>query len=275
VTLGQLRFRLTKAFPGVDADLIDGWIQDVYAEILAELPWSRQQVTATLQTTAPYETGTVAVTEGSNAVTLTGGAWTTGMTGRAFRVTGREEYYEFTQTGASTGTLDRVYEGDTAAAASYKIFQFIYPLPLDCRTLQDDAFPSLVRLSGPQLDATSYGDPTNWASYMEDGSTPPRMQVELSPVPVEAVAIPFNYTADADTLSATSAILKVWIQPAALIEGVTGRIKAHLGDYVGAAFHVSAHRTALDKMRGVEVDGMAATEIQLPSHYTAHRRRRW
>ena len=43
---GQLKFRLTKAFGGVDADLIEGWIADCYQEILGLLPWSRLDVHA-------------------------------------------------------------------------------------------------------------------------------------------------------------------------------------------------------------------------------------
>jgi hypothetical protein len=70
-------------------------------------------VEAVLQTTAPYSTGTVAVTEGSAAVTGTDTVWTAGMSGREFRVTGRDEIYTFTRTGNTTGTLDRNYEGDT------------------------------------------------------------------------------------------------------------------------------------------------------------------
>ena len=40
-TFGELRFRLSKLVPGVDLDLLDGWIMDRYQEILDVLPWSR------------------------------------------------------------------------------------------------------------------------------------------------------------------------------------------------------------------------------------------
>jgi hypothetical protein len=275
VTYGELRFRLTKAFPGVDADLIDGWIQDTYADVLAELSWSRQQKQAILQTVAPYETGTVEVTEGSASITGTGTVWTAAMTGRQFHVVGRNESYTFTRASDTTATLDRAYEGDTAATASYEIFKSTYALPSNCRLLEDGAFSPLTRLGSQQFTNVAFGAPQNWASSMDDTSTPPLMQIELYPIPEESIGIPFTYTADVDTLSSTSAAMKAWIQPAALIEGTTAKIKAHLKDYVGSAFHIATYEKALGKMRGVEADGMAATEIQLPSHYTEHRRRRW
>ena len=107
LTYGQLKFRLTKQFPGVDLDLIEGWIDDRYAEILGELPWSRQNVQSVLQTVAPYSTGTVTLAAGSNTVSLTGGAFTASMTGMAFRVTGEDDIYGFTYVDATDGLLDR------------------------------------------------------------------------------------------------------------------------------------------------------------------------
>lgn len=274
MTYGNLKLRLVKAFPGVDLTLIEGWIGDVYADILDDLSWTRQKLTGILQTAAPYSTGSVTVTAGDTAITGSGTTWTSDMTGRAFRVTGRTEYYEFTYASATTGTLDRAYEGSTAAGAGYSIFQFVYPMPADCALLESDAFPSLARLSGPQIDATSTGTPTNWASYMDDASTPPRMQVELYPAPDAAVGIPFTYVADS-ALPANSASFQAWVNPTALIEGVTSKIKAHAGDYAGAAYHKLSFREAVDNMKGVEARGMANAEIRLPSYFTAHRRGRW
>ena len=83
MTYGQIKFRLTKQFPGVDADVLEGFVTDCYQEILGALPWVRLNVEALLTTTAAYATGTVASTQGSAAIALTGGTWTAGMTGRA------------------------------------------------------------------------------------------------------------------------------------------------------------------------------------------------
>jgi hypothetical protein len=284
MTYGDLKFRLTQQFPTVSLDLIEGWANDRYAEILGELPWSRQNIQAILQTTAPYSTGTVALTLGSSGVTLTGGTFTTQMTGRGFRVTGRDEFYEFTYVGATTATLDRPYEGPTATAAAYSIFQHIYPLPADCRLLADDAFNNvwgqLRRYSHGELNQSvptrpQSGTPEGWASYMDDSSTPPRMQVELYPIPDKAIGIPFTYSADAGALDDTSTILQVWMQPTALIEGTVAKIKRHLKDYAGAQLAAADAKMALANMRTSEAQGMAPAQIRLSSYYTAHRRKRW
>lgn len=284
MTRGDLQFRLAKAFPGIDQDLIEGWIGDAYQDLLAELSWTRLKVQAILQTTAPYSTGTVTVTRGSNAVTLTGGAWTTVMTGRAFRLSGRSEFYEFTYASATTATLDRVYEGPDATAAGYSIFQHVYPMPANCRILEDDTFSTfspgpLSRLSRTELNRsnparTLAGTPLSWASYMDDTSDPPRMQVELSPYPDSAIGIPFAYVAEADTPGDTSTALLPWIQPTALVESVTAKIKRHLKDYAGAREHKMESEMALKQMRANDARRQGPLRIELPDFYTAHRQRR-
>jgi hypothetical protein len=351
MTYGDIKFRLTKAFPGVDLDLIEGWINDRYAEILGELPWQRQNVKSVLVTLASYTTGAVALTQGSTAVTGVGTSWTSAMNGRALRTPPRREFYQFTYVSSTSGVLDRPYEGTpitpptlagnigpsdltallstteglsigeylltdseavqissisgnsvgitrsalgTSAASHtsgatvtplipYTIFQHIYPLPSDCRLLEDEAFSGkfgpMKRTTGAQLNESdpwreTTGVPQQWASYMDDNSTPPLMQVELWPVPEKAVGIPFTYATQDGPLTSTSTLLKVWLQPAALIEGVTARIKAHLKDYTGAQLHQAASGIALKLMRSTEAQGLAPTQMKLSSHYTQARRRR-
>lgn len=284
MTLGQLRIRLVKAFPGTDLDLLDGWISDAYQDILSELPWSRLNVSSILQTTAPYETGTIALVSGSASLTLTSGTWVTGMTGRAFRATGRDEFYEFTYVSATTGTLDRVYEGSTDSAATYSIFQHVYPLPADCRHLDDDAFSTFTlgpfaRLHRNQLDAiypdrSISGTPEVWAAYMDDSSDPPRMQIEILPVPDEAIGIPFSYVAEADSPTSTGATLLPWIQPTALIEKVSSSICVHLENLPKAAFHERRADAALSRMKNIEALRTGPVVMEIDDYYTSHRQRR-
>jgi hypothetical protein len=283
VTYGDLKFRLTQQFPGLSLDLIEGWINDRYFEILGELPWQRLQISSQLVTTAPFTDGTVAVTNGSTTLTLAGGAWVAAMSGLGFRTTGRSEFYEFTYVSSTSGRLDRPYEGPTAAAAGYSIFQSVYPLPADCRLLQDDAFSSrfgpMLRMSHGELNVSdpsrlATGTPSSWAVYMDDGSTPPRLQVELNPIPDRAVGIPFTYFSDAGALSDTSTILQVWMQPSALVEGVVAKIKRHLKDYVGSQLAAADAKAALANMRTSEAQGMGPAHMKLDSYFTAHRRRR-
>lgn len=287
LTYGQLKFRLTKQFPGVDLDLIEGWIDDRYAEILGELPWSRQNVQSVLQTVAPYSTGTVTLAAGSNTVSLTGGAFTASMTGMAFRVTGEDDIYGFTYVDATDGLLDRPYEGSLAFApgAAFTIFQHIYVMPADCRMLEDTAFANfsygpLLRMARSQLNQSQPSLPMGtlaiWSSYMDDGSTPPRLQVELCPIPDKVYGIPFTYVSEAGALtgSATSTILQVWLQPSALIEGVVARVKAHLKDFTGAQLAGVMAKQALITMRAAEAQGMPPAAMQLGGYFTSHRMKR-
>jgi hypothetical protein len=288
VTIGTLKFRLSKAFPSVDPDLIEGWIGDCYDDILAVLPWSRTEVQSVLITTAPYDTGTVTVTNGSAAVTLDAGAWTAEMTGRAFRIPARNEFYEFTYATATTGTLDRPYEGLSDTEVGYSIYQTVYPLPADARMLADDAFGTFgiwgqverttrarMRALGYAYDSSSYPwGPLRWATYMDDASTPPRLQVELYPIPAEAVGIPFTYLAETPSASNTSTILETWIRPTALIEGTTARIKRQLLDYTGGREHDALYQRAVSSMIGEEARRTGPTEMRLDPYYTAHRRNR-
>jgi len=280
MTYGDLKLRLTQMFPSVGLDLLEGWAQDRYAELLGELPWSHQDYSSVLQTTAAFTTGTVTVTEGSAAVQLAGAEWSASMAGRAFRVTGRNEWYAFSYADATDGILDRPYEGPTTTGAGYSIFQHIYQLASDCRLLQNDAFDGLKRYSRSQLDATdrhrvANGEPCIWVSYMDDSSVPPLMQVELYPVPQVAHGIPYTYSGEAAPLTSTSAPVQAWLQPTALVEGVVARVKRHLKDYPGAAAAEVAALAALKNMRSSEAQGMAPGEMRIDEFFTRHRAKRW
>jgi hypothetical protein len=112
---GQIRLRLTKAVPGVDLELIDGWMQDRYAQILDELPWKRLEGESVFQVPPSYAAGTVAAIQGNSAIVGTGTTWTTAMTGRAIKINNGNEFYQFTCTDATHGTLDRPFEQATGA----------------------------------------------------------------------------------------------------------------------------------------------------------------
>jgi hypothetical protein len=288
MTLGDLRIRILKIFPSLDLDVLDGFIGDRYSEIIEELPWTRLNGRGVIQTIAPYSTGTVAMTQGGNAVTLTGGLWTAAMTGRWLRVAGDDDFYGFTQTGDSTGTLDRNYEGAASAAAAYTIFQHIYPVASNCRILADDAFATfsygpLDRLTRGQLNLSDpargeVGIPASWASYMDDSATPPDMQVEFYPVPDAAYNIPYSFTAEASAPTSGGVAFLPWITPAtALVEGVMAKLyrTPQFKDVQLAALASADAKAALSTMRNNAAQRLPQTRMQLSSHFTSHRARRW
>lgn len=285
MTYGGLKLRLTQMFPGISLDLIEGWCNDRYQEIMAELPWTRENVQAVLQTRAPYSTGTVEATQGSSAIALTGGAWQTSMTGLAFRVTGQNDFYEFTYLSSVTAALDRPFAGPTVTKGAYSIYQTIYQLPSDCRLLEDDAFTSslgqMTRFTHEQLSASDptramTGTPNAWATYMDsENIVPPSMQVEIWPIPDAVYSLLYTYQSTGGDLTSEATILQVWMMPSALLEGVTARCKGHLRDYAGASFHTALAKSALQTMRGAEAQGMAPAQMQLDRYYSGYRSRRW
>jgi len=208
MTYGQIKLRLTQAFPGVSLDLIEGWINDRYQEILGELPWTRLTVQTVITTFAG---------------------------------------------------------------------QAVYTLPSNCGLLREDAFPTMTRFSFTALTA---GDPTNsqtgeplaWASCMDDNSTPPNMQVQVYPVPDGSYTLPLEYEMEVVPLNGTSTILQAWVQPSALIEGATAKIKAHLKDYTGAQFHIATGEAALKKMRKVDAQNMGLMQMRIDPYFTSPRR---
>jgi len=284
MTYGQIRYELTKAMPGVDLALLDGWLYDRYQAILDKLDWQRRDVEAILSTVAPYDTGTVAVMEGSAAVTGAGTTWTAGMSGRRFRVAGRSEYYTFTRTADTTGTLDRAYEGGTDAAAGYAIFQNVYLLPADVVSVVDlraIASPgnfnrvSLAHLNEISPNRESVGDPCYWAPFMDDASDPPRAQVELYPIPEYARGYPLVYQADATPPSDTSASILPWMRPAALKYGVQADGRALAKDNEGALWYEGKFKEALAEMVGVETRRLGATPMRKADWLTRHQSVRW
>jgi hypothetical protein len=108
---------------------------------------------------------------------------------------------------------------------------------------------------------------------MDDNSTPPNMQVQLYPVPDAVYTLPLEYEMEVVPMGATGTILQAWVQPSALIEGATAKIKAHLKDYTGAQFHIATAEAALKKMRRVDAQNMGLAQMALDPYYTSPRRR--
>lgn len=284
MTVGKLKLRMLKQFPGTDPDVLEGFISDRYGEIIQELAWSRLNVSAILQTVAPYTQGTVAVVTGSANITLTSGLWTPQMSDRFFRVGGRAEFYGFHYVGPTTGLLDRPYEGPSEPAAGYKVYQSVYALPLDIRILPEDGvsgpFGPLTKTDWAELNVISptraaFGEPKWWAPRMDDSATPPAMQIELYPIPDQAYAIPYEYVGEVATPTGSSAAFQVWMEPAtALVEGVTGKILRSRTDYAGAQLAMAEAARALKTMRANEAQRMGTAQMKMGSYYTRHRARR-
>ena len=85
-----------------------------------------------ITTVAPYETGTVTVTNGSKTVTGSGTTFTAAMVSRKFKVSSDNAYYRISAFVSTTEiTLETPYEGTTASAKTYTIFKDEYRLAPD------------------------------------------------------------------------------------------------------------------------------------------------
>lgn len=125
-----------------------------------------------ISTVAAYETGTVAVTNGSTAITFTGSTLTSGMTGRKIRFSNETPFYRISSvnTVAGTAVLENAYQGDDNTAATFVIYKDEYRLASDVdkyktlRQLQNgifvfDTHPSNFDEAYPMPQG--YGDPIN------------------------------------------------------------------------------------------------------------------
>jgi hypothetical protein len=278
-TFGELRFQLQREFNGLDADTLDFWLTERYRDVLNDLPWQRLRVQSVIQAPAKYDTGTVAVTNGANSVTLTGGTWSSAMTGRMIRFNGENEYYQFTFASSTTGTLDRTYEGSDNAAATYKISQSVFVLPADCRQLHSirvlGAPRDLDKISQEQLDEAAphrsrYGTPVTYALHMDNASSPSRRQVELYPIPDELTPLPYWYTQDPTLFSAsdTGSFFAPWLLPNAIVDHVRSMAYDDLGRSDRAARRAE---TALQQMRTNEARQRGSEPLRMAPAYTRHR----
>lgn len=137
-TYGQLRLAIQKANPGIDVELIDGWIQDIYQEIiLNSQSWKRLEQEIVIQSPPSYSVGTCTVVQGDATVTVQDGTWTPEMEGRLIRfgigtttgslttygsaTAGNTEYYQFHFVDAGTCELDRPFEGTTASIVASSV----------------------------------------------------------------------------------------------------------------------------------------------------------
>lgn len=299
-TYGQIRLRAAKEAPGVDQELLDGYLCDRYTAILDKLRWNRQKTQYTFQTTAPYNTGTLTLTNGLNTVVLTGGTFTSAMSGLTLLVGGRSEPYTFTYTGGTTGTLDRAFDGATLSTYTYVLVQSIFTLPSTTRLFESVrcldnaneldmmtrsalneslasrpgfAFPASLGGSSPFV-----GAPVICAPAFDTSSNPPQMQLELVPAPDKVYTMAVDLVSEASTSTGTapasSVTLLPWVRPACLTAFVVSDAFKHLKDFDSAAAWKADANEYLADMARTENAQSGNLKMSLGSYYTKHRLRR-
>ena len=282
-TFGTLRLICEQRFPGVPSELRDFYIQERRRLVLDSADWNPLHTHAVLNTVALVNAGTVAITAGSTAVVGTATAWTSAISGREFRGTGRSEFYGVTFVSGTALTLSRAWEGATVTALTYKIFERIFNLASDV-----DVLESIKRITGggadmdqvsqERLDETApsrpiFGPPNRYALHDYD-ETNDLATVELYPIPDTAWGIPYRYTKRPADFTLTSSPLESWMPAGLIIEGAL----ADLAGPAGAPGAAAAHEVKFQALLGVlirkESRRRAARPMQMPARHTLHRRRR-
>lgn len=164
-------------------------------------PWRERRKRFTLDTVAPYTTGTSAVS--GTAVTGTGTTFTSAMDGRKFARDLASPHYVFTRTGATTGTLGRSYLETTTADAAYTIFQDVAALDATADVLLgrrvrllvggSDRFMERV-LSMEEVHDGAFPQSQGYPAYFWDieNSAAGLRQIQMWPVPDAAYAIEYE-----------------------------------------------------------------------------------
>lgn len=195
MTLATMSNNILRYCPGLQSELVKSVIQDSYRQ-LCSMDWSRLKLQKQITTSAPYVTGTVAVSSGGT-VTLSGlgAAFTAGMVGSFMRVHYSDAFFQIaTVTPPSTLTLTNWTGVVVAAGTSYTIFTTLYSVDslfgiifeLEYQVQLGKKSQSYFNRIDPARTGT--GDsPIYWAYA---GTTPAGViQVELYPVPSSVVPV--------------------------------------------------------------------------------------
>jgi hypothetical protein len=138
------------------ADLMN----DVYRDIGVRFNWMWLDLRTVVNTTAKYDTGTLAVTKGSTAITFSSAPTGLGsFAGRTLLVPGANDDWNATYrlethvANAAGAVLDAAYTGETDAAATFRIYADRIALPADVghiKHLQRYGFSEPMRRLGPE-----------------------------------------------------------------------------------------------------------------------------
>jgi hypothetical protein len=143
--------RMYKDHVGIKADTeIREAVDEALAMIATARDWPWYETVGQITLNAHYQTGTVTVTNGSSAVTLTGGTWPSwaGTFGEILLSDGL--WYEvLTRDSGTQVTLTTPWAGTTGSGGAYTLAQMQYALPSDCRKI-DSVVRSRFWVWGPE-----------------------------------------------------------------------------------------------------------------------------
>lgn len=132
----QMLGELASWNPDAPAPMLARWLQNSYRRIIDYRNWYGCMVRGQVNSPATYNTGTVAVTNGSATITGTGTTWTSAMVGRQFRTGMTTPIYTIkTFTSPTSMELDIPWGEATATGSGYSIFQNVYDFGYNVKQL--------------------------------------------------------------------------------------------------------------------------------------------
>lgn len=179
-----------------------------YADFLGAHDWNFLKKFTTVNTTAPYSTGTITLTDGDETVTLATGTWPSWAAQGTLYYNGYE-YSVSSRTDNSDIELDVAWDDDTVSGASYELRRISYTLPDDfgqpntwftySSSLNRDP---LKRISASDLIAMRSGcTTTGYPEYAAirtrtsafDGTSGQRLEVMFHPLADGAYPLGYSY----------------------------------------------------------------------------------
>lgn len=112
--------------------LVNDSIQIALNRISQAHDWPYYMKEGVINTVAPYETGTVTVSNGSTTVTGSGTTFTSAMVGRKIRINNEPAYYRIASFSSTTSiSLETPYQGSLTSGNTYIIYKDTYRLNAD------------------------------------------------------------------------------------------------------------------------------------------------
>ncbi len=282
---GDIRAELESEFEGIGFDLLDSKIRSAYEDILGERDWSWLKGTDRVECEAKYTTGTITLTQGSASITGVDTAWNLDLDGRELQLVARNEVYDFTFVDATTATLDRPYEGETASDVAYILFRRTYALSVLVKGIQRAHNPRTIK----NLDeknrtdllnrALVFGEPGYYAMAPSAGEDPVYKNITFWPAPESSLSIDIDYQKAVANFNGEntgeSPLPEVYI--GAIVDLAASKLYAtkKYKDLALATARSELAKSTLDRMHREENLRIPPSEVEISDHYTSHELKRF
>lgn len=191
-------------------------LQDIHLAFDYKLPWAERR--GVLRTHAPYSTGTVSISVGSQTLTGSSTLWNTANSysennmrvgGKVTLAGGKDLYQVSAVAGDTSATIGQRYVGSAALSGEeYIYFEDEYALasdflrPVDMQSFTDDASIPLIgrnewRRRYPRPNVSGRPRAASILDLSFSGSTTPVRKVVFYPYPDQVYLIPYTYISNA------------------------------------------------------------------------------